>query len=277
MRHVSILMNAQTLQPGTDANERTAGFSDGWYDSGADDQRLLPKDQQLINLRAALLPSSSSVVGYRISQLDAYGRSTGKSRVYKMAVAGGESGETGDPRQALQYTCFSQGATNELQLYIQNPPAARIKTGSYYGLAAWETKIKAYIDHVAAAGYRFYAFDQTQPVSPIVGISALGVITLSRHNVYAPGNFVRALRCKTVLRGHFRANADGYEVATSDGLTVTVHGWDQGECTGGSLTLWEKYLATPILDAFAKSHPAVSTRKVGRPFFLFRGRASNRV
>lgn len=277
MRHIQMLINAPTLLPNLSVSDRLCGFSDAWYDNGTETQVLQTKDTMLINKRAALLPQSTTVVGARISLLDAFGKSQGRSRVYHMGVQGGDGGPTGDPRQCLQYSLFAQGATNELQAYIQNVPTQYFLTGSYKSNSDWEQRLKNYFKFVYDNDYRFYAFDQSLPVAPVISITALGVVTLERNNVWTIGQYVRVLRSKTDLRGNFRTNPNGYHVSASAGLSVTLDGWDQGACTGGTMQTWGKYLASPTLDDYEKQHPQVASRKVGKPFFLFRGRASKKA
>ena len=281
MRHISILINAATLNQNSSSIVRQAGFSDGWFDSSTSTQVLNADDKDLINLRAALLPSSSSVVGARISLLDEFGKSTGRSRVYQMSITGGAAGATGDPRESLKYTVYGNDTTNELQLYIQNVPQARIVNGSYATNAVWEAAVKDYVDFCFNKTYRFFGFDQSMPVAPIVKIyvtdpnpNNIGTVTLERGNVWAPGAYVRALRCQKVLRGKYREIPNGHHVNTSVGFTLTIDNWTAGATTGGHMQTWAKVLLKPLLDDEQKKRPLVCMKKVGKPFFLFRGRAS---
>ena len=284
MRHVSMLINAYTLNAGGTATDRACGFSDSWYDSGDETQVMTDADRQLVNRRAALLPDSASIVGFRISLLDEFGKSKGRSRVYKTSVGGGQGTQPNDPRMALKYTLFGNGVTNELQYYLQNIPTARIANGSYNPSQSFEDQVKVYFDFVYNNGYRFFGFNQALDVAPILKIEInedpeilTGTVTLERNNVWAPGNTVRVIDSRTDLRGHFRQKPSGYQVLTSAGLVLTLANWDQGACTGGRMTTWAKVLCQPFLDDRGKQSPLVCTRKVGRPFFQYRGRTSSRA
>ncbi len=171
-----------------------------------------------------------------------------------------------------------------MQAYIQNVPNARTANGSYNPNQNWEQDIASYFGFVFQNNYCFFGFNQTLARAPVVRVRTAvdpldkrGTVTLERNNTFNIGDFVRVIDSRTVLRGHYRGNPNGYHVSNSVGLTVTVDNWDNGDCDGGSMTVMEKVLLSPFLDDRGKQSPLVCTRKVGKPFFQFRGRASNRA
>lgn len=278
MWHVQILMNAFTVNPSTGANDRSAGFSDGWYQESRGGFGLTTNDMVVMNRRAALLPPTSSIVGARVAELDANGKSKGRSRPTRLSLSGGAGLDCDDPRMCLQYSCYGFQKSNELQLYIQNVPDARIEKGSYKPNTDWQTKIRSYMTALTEAGYKFLGFDQDQTKYGVETISNAGAIVTTNPHVFTEGQYIRILRTTPTTRTKFRTDPDGYLVtAAPDAFHLTVQGWTFGECKGGQICKWEKVLCDPTLTDNDIATPQVATRKVGRPFFQYRGRVSNRV
>lgn len=272
-------MNCFSSRPNLGANERAGGFSDGWYDSVGTGYALDARDRALINSRAAMLPVGTSIVGARISFFDADGVSVGRSRPHRLALNGSETGQADDPRLALMYSCYGFNVTNELQLYIQNIPDARTANGGYVSIASWENKVRDYVHQkVAGQGYGFFGFDQNQSKFGIESISAAGNMVTSNAHDFTEGQYLRILKTVPTTRTKFRTDPNGWLVtAAPDAFHLTVQGWNFGECTGGYIQRWAKLFVSPQLNDEEVLNPLVCTKKIGRPFFGYRGRASNRV
>lgn len=277
MRHLAILINGTTLKANTDAVDRSFGFSDGWYDGTNESQELSTRDRGLINARAALLPVTSTVVGVRIAILDNDGRSKGRSRPYLLSVRGGFGQPCDDPRMSLKYALYGNTVTNELQYYLQNVADGLIITGSYSFTNSWEALVRTYFDYVFNQNYSFLGYNLEANQNAITSISAGGVVTIQGGNLFAFGQYARVIDTRKNARGSYRQNPNGHMVTASVDQTVTLDNWTAGACTGGRLQIWEKLLFRPFIPATQQLLPLVCTKKVGKPYFQYRGRASARI
>jgi len=273
-----MLINAVTFNNATSAVDRTAGFSDGWYQDGSDAYDYNEVDAGRVTKRAALLPTRSTVVGVRISDVDAYGVTTGKSRTYKLSNKGGQTAQCDDPRMSLLYDVRAQDKSNELNLYIQNVPDIRVAKGSYNPDPAWQTAVQQYLLYAFTNNYGFMGLEQQWPKIPVQTISALGVVVTKKPHGMVDNQYVRFLR--TSENGYTKRNPSGYQVKdVVDAYTFSVWNWDGRPgivSTGGSVTTWGKTFCKPTLNNYSIINPMAATRKVGRPFFQYRGRASKK-
>jgi len=288
MRRLTMLMNAPTFFNTTGSVDRTAGFSDSWFQTGSDTFTLTPVDIDLINKRAALLPKTTTVVGARISDVDQYGKTTGKTRTYRMSIAGGQNLECDDPRVSLVYEADGQGLANEFSLFIQNVPDIRVVKGTYNPAATWLTPLRAYFNAIYQGNYVFQGYNLTYPkigVKSIKTDALTGVTTVTTETDCSAlaGFYVRFLR--TSAWSKYKPNPNGYPVkAVVDALHFTINNWTRKnengdivnlpDSAGGIVTKWGKQPCTPVFTDYTIQNPSAGMRKVGRPFFQYRGRSS---
>ncbi len=286
MRRLSILMNAATFNNTNGAVDRQAGFSDSWYQVPGDSFLLQPSDIDLINKRSALLPRTSTVVGARISDVDIYGKTTGKTRLYRMSIAGGQNLECDDPRVSLIYEADAAGFPNEFSLFIQNVPDIRVVKGTFNPATTWTTPLNAYLASVQTGNYGFVGYNLTYPKIGVKSIKTVaGVTTVTCENAVAAldGFYVRFLR--TTAWSKYKPAPNGYPVLAVTGTTTfTIGNWTRKDVdgnvvalpdsAGGIVTKWGKQFYVPSFTDYTKGNPCAGTRKVGRPFFQYRGRAS---
>lgn len=267
----TMIFNSSTNVSGGSVGQRTGGWSEGLYSANAPTAEIGAGTyrsvfEELCSLRARLLPTGFAVVGQRYQQIDPIGGSaTGGFN------APGSAGIQADvPQMALFLRLTAAETPNIKPLTLRGLPDARVVEGEYKPESTFTAALQAFVNKLNI--WRFKGRDLTQTPVAITSIDANGLATLDPGNPFVPDDYVRVLRTTDIngdrQGGRFRVIAP---ITTS---TVTLQGWDLGECHGGKMRL--DLTIYPLIGAQTANVLRVIVRKVGRPFGQYRGRASTR-
>jgi len=121
--------------------------------------------------------------------------------------------------------------------------------------------------------WRFRARDLSQVAYPLIDIAENGTFVTEAATPLLGSQMVRILRTNTEggkqRGGRFKIST---MISSSSG---TLLNWNLGACTGGKIRLDAEVF--PAYSLLTDPKPRIVTRKVGRPFTGFRGRASKRA
>lgn len=262
------------------AARRIAGWSESWYYPGNSIPNAITifAGQNLVLglsipgwclYRAALLPGGASIIGQRYQVVNP----TGPSQTVG-AVFPGSEGEPADiPQQALLIYCPALGSNNVRRSTLRGIPDARVIEGEYTPSQAFSTAVTSFFAFLS--NFQFRARDLSQPTFTILNITTLGVVTTEAPNTITAGQMVRVLRTRTadgdLVGGRFQVSGTG------PGNTVfTLNGWTPAEATTGGRVRVDA-IAFPFINGGACVLGRTVTRRVGRPFTVYRGRRSKRT
>lgn len=260
-----MLFNSSTNQSGFVSRTRTGGFSEAFYIDSPYGQGTRDVFHRLCQARALLLPTGINIVGQEYMTVDPVGPSATQARLFP-----GSSGEACDvPQMSVQCRGFSDITRNISKLTVKGIPDAWVVQGELNIPPTVKGSFTRFFN-VLALGWRFKGRNLDATTIPVMQISALGEVQLEEPNIWNVGDFVRVLRTKNALgvRGGGRYRVSG--TTPPNGLVLQY--WNKGVTTGGTIrldqTLYPLYAGAEIVQAV--------TRKVGRPFGGYRGRASKR-
>lgn len=257
--------NTSTNQSGLVPKRRTGGFSESFYTDAIYNQALRDVFHKLCQKRALLLPTGLNIVGQEYLTVDPVGPAAAQSRLF----AGAAGYPCDVPQMSAQCRGFSNETRNISKLVVKGIPDAWVVEGELVLLPQWKAAFTVFFNTLAE-GWRFRGRDLSQPAIPVLSISSIGEVLLEEPNIYNVGDFVRVLRSTNALK---RRGGGRYMVSgTTPPNGLVLHGWNRGASTGGTIRL-DAVVYPPF--AGAEIVQAV-TRKVGRPFGGYRGRASKR-
>lgn len=246
---------------------RVGGWSESWY---LDAETVSPDDRfRRVNLaRAALLPIGCSIIGQRYQMVEPVGSSQTGSFVYP-----GTAGTLADvPQMALFCRVHAVNAINIRPAVLRGIPDARAVRGEYNPSDAYTKAISLYFGELATWGFKFRGRDLSAPQLPLIHILADGSVQTEVAHTYVVGDMVQVLRA---------VGADGRKRGGRFQVTAVLNSfhfsinWNQlFDSTGGRVRkdLGYSYydIVTPV------DIRGVTVKRVGRPFFQYRGRRSNR-
>lgn len=270
---VSVLFQLSTntsnpnLQP-----KHIGGWSEQWYWPNNNLSQVLEAlrggwGDGLLQTRAALLPNGAAIIGFRIQEVMPRGVSQSFGETYP-----GTAGIAQDiPQMALLQRTPGLNAINVRRSTLRGIPDARVVEGEYTPSVAYEQALGAW--RLILSDWRFRGRDLSQPNIEIVSITAAGLVRTAVVHGYVVGDFVRI--SKTIdsngisHSGRFLVSAIG--PLTSE---FTASAWTAGATTGGTVRKDGVVLIQPDVNNI--TFPRILTRRVGRPFGQYRGRASRR-
>jgi hypothetical protein len=251
--------------------KRVAGWTESHY-TGNDLAETRVQLNQLCQLRAALLPNGAFIKGQRIQQVSPKGAAVTSSVRYP-----GSAGIQADvPQMALKVRIRAADTRNARNVELRGIPDARVVEGEYSGSQAFDAALATYLERLFF--WRFKAIDLDQPIVPVVSISqgANNVGTVIFDDA-PPADVGETLQIMDATNEDGDSVNGTFRVLTSlsDVRTATIANWRGGTVAEARA---RKYVV--IYPGFAHNDPPqvpeVVTRKVGRPFGGYRGRASSR-
>lgn len=275
---VSILFQCLTGGPtgGFGGSSHVGGWSESVYYNSSDINalraRLLTTGSwgfPLVTARAALLPASASIVGYRISTV--YPR-TGRSQVAKIRIPGSSGLITDVPQMALASSIPSISTPNVRRFGIRCVPDSQVVNGEYSPSGPYGPDVTSYFSSLG--NWQFVGQDLTEPNWSVVGVSALGVVTLTAMPPWNVGDFVYVKNTIDPMGNKFTAGRTVSAIGPILGQ-VTLLNWGVGVSTGGLARRYSIGFFT--MDGSRGAVDRVTVRKVGRPFDQYRGRRSRRA
>lgn len=243
------------------------GFSESYLTSSSSfDNELNYLQNSFAPKRAGILPGSTRIIGARFYQVGG-----GRAIPIKLNFPG-TSGVTGIANKAVLCTSNNANAAVARRWWVHNIPDAQCTGGEFTPSVSYGTRFNQYLDTLAAASWSGIV---RASLATIVTIDAAGLVTCSAAHSFAVGQFVTISRTLTengsLFGGLFR-------VATVGPLSsqFTLVAWDQGACSGGDAFL--KQAQAYVIGLSGRPFiERAGTRRVGRPFGLYRGRSSRRT
>jgi len=247
---------------------RIGGWSESWYISNSGPASIALAFRDLCRLRAAMLPTDSNIIGQRYQQVDPTVRS---SQVSAFNYPGMAATAPDVPQMSVLVKIGATGGNpNIRQWAIRGLPDARVVNGEYVPSGQFTAAFEAF--RVALGGWQFRGVNLLANQAGINFIDASGDVWLTSPLTLTPNQMVKVIK---TTNANDRQVGGLYQVATvANSSNFTLREWDQGLCSGGTVRINE--IIYPQCDPANITLGRVSVRKVGRPFFSYRGRRSNR-
>jgi len=241
----------------------TYGFSETWYTNLTGDNLVTAMDT-VSDSRAQSLADFSSIIGYRIQGVN--GRAYVVKRSYPAPAANGPANVQVD---AALMQCFVQGSPTVKKFYMHNLPDSWVNDGVI--TQANRRKLTGFIAELQDQGFLVRYRTQTAPQADILSVTAAGVVTTIQNIAVNVGDEVQFLRTRDT-DGH--AIRGTYIVSVAPGgNTFTVAHWPNAVVGRSGKIRKLVYGFGQVLIAGDAGFLRVGGKKVGRPFFQFRGRA----
>jgi len=261
----SILVNC-TTGGGNIANggSRSGGFSESYWNA-TELSKDSPILQNVLNKRAAMLPNTAAIVGYRMSDADK-GFRTRVERVHKPGTWAANDADL--PSMALQ---FMQNADTGavLRPILRGIPDSLVVAGEYREGVAFQKAYREFFE--ALNGWYTRTRAGAGGGIDVISITAEGVLTTAADVVGAAlGGIVTLTRPSAAIRGRFGGN---YKISAFTNLrSFTLQSWAGGAATKGKVRALG--FVNSNYDAARIKVVQAINRKCGRPFFQFSGKGS---
>jgi len=247
-------------------SSRVWGFSETWYCALTGDALIAAMD--LVSARRVqILSNDSAIVGYRI------GQENGRSYVVRKLFAPPDGNDGSNlPVDAALCQCQVDGSPTVKKFWLHDLPDDWINGGNI--VASRRGAIQLVVDAYAAFGFGVRYQQRTASTANVLTVDALGAVVTQTPQTFAVNNLVTFLNCRDVNN---RAIRGTYAVATrTDDTHFTLAHWP-----GNIVSRSGRVRLNSFTVGLARSMGALGvieggSRKVGRPFFQSRGRASVR-
>lgn len=215
--------------------------------------------------RSSLLPANVTIIG-----ATAYILGTGRG----IDIPLGYTGQQGTQDQVnVGILCESRNpsAVNQRRWWVHCLPDEMVTSGEFRPTGAQALQVSLYF---AAMGVGYWLGQTRSNLMDIVNISATGLVSLGVNHPYAVGQFLRINRTLTETGKRFGGL---FQVATSGPLAsqFTLASWTAGETLGGQI-FQESFSLKSLAEGDGPYVVRAGTKRVGRPFDLYRGRQSAR-
>ena len=273
-----------TTKQGGAAGRQGANTENHYLDAVAWGPEQLAVAGRLNNLRAALLPTGSSIYGCTFVQLDALAESPAIPSYSNDIVYNGTANLLLDqPDSAVQVTMHSKNKPNRKELKLGFMPDARIVTGEYHNADGYSQKLEAYLNELHRI-WGFRGLDSDEDVAKPNTITATGVVTFAEA---PPASFVDGVtvRLLGVRSENGNAVTGTYKLRkTSDGPTIyRLMGFQlpRGEVNSMEIVKGEIMISSYIFcpyqwNGIALEEPKACRKKVGRPRDQYVGRRTKK-
>jgi hypothetical protein len=262
----TMLFNMVSNPSGASRGHRTGGWSESVYADFPLNFATGFANTLCIN-RAALLCNGAAIVGRRIQQVDVVGASNVDAKSFP-----GRSGTPCDiPQMSLLARIPSASTANTRPYIIRGIPDGIVQEGEYKPDGVFDPLFSSFIRELE--GWSFKAVDLVTGLTEVESIDAAGNVVLAVPNLFTANDLVTILRSTDDFGrrhgGRFRISA------VTDSSHFKLSGWPAIGTHGG---LVRPYLVIyPHMAAVNGAVPVrVTTRKVGRAFDQYRGKASAR-
>jgi len=265
----TMLFEATTNFGTTNGRSRQCGWSESYYTSPLSSNTLLIRAfHQLCELRARLLPQGSVIVGQRYQEVDPVGASSTGSKEFP----GGTAAPADFPGLAMYLRMPAVESRNFSPVSLRCLPDERVVKGEYDKETVYNSALVNFLKKLNASIWRFRGRDLSQIAYPLLSIADNGTFVTEAGTALLGSQMVRVLRTNTSTGkqrgGRYKISS---MISSSSGILLD---WDLGDTTEGKIRLDAEVF--PQYGLIADPKPRIVSRKVGRPFSGFRGRASNR-
>ena len=254
------------------ASPHIAGWSESWW-SSIPLLSASPFIRTLAQARAALLPSGSAVIGFRIGNYEHAGNKSTPigSATGKFLYPGLTTYNNDLPQIALEMSGTSTVSANTSRFSLRGMPDFVMVGGEYQPEPAFKGNVTRFRNLLVSDQWSFLGRDISQPAIALVSLGG-GLATLAGATGAAEGDFVRFNRVfmpdGTPIKGAFRISHIGA------GNVLTLIGLPAGATAANSGTVrWDKIRLCAFKEVTVSR---AVVRKVGRPFEQYRGRQSRR-
>lgn len=252
------------------ATTRIGGISESWYSTLTyNSQEMTDMVNEYCKRRARLLPNMCAIVARRFQEVG----SRGKVIVSKRSFSGSADTIGDIPQMALAVQSHSRTTGAERKIILGAIPDARVSRGSYVPSNIFQANLISLLDWIQA-NCLMRAIVQTVPTFPLVQVSDTGIVTTDGVTGFAVDNMVQIMStrgARYVARGGF------FKITkVLDTTSFQLNDWKYGLCLKGKVRLAQKDFEQVNFYDNDRTNPKVTTRKFGRPFDLFRGRASTK-
>lgn len=242
---------------------RPFGWSETWYTDGTIETGYGGL-VMFSKFRARLLSSGISIIGARIHELG------GPTKFFPFKESG-VSGEGMDyPTISLNCRCSSADGKYKKYFQLRGLPDPRVVDGNYEGDPTYGASLRQFMTFLHSPGVKFQALDRTVPAIKINSISELGVVRCAAGGTFPIDSYVTLKRVRNTVgekvSGTFRI------VARASDTEFTLANWTGGAVAAVGTVTKQTFTYIQVGNRTAEML-GVTSRKVGRPFGQFRGRA----
>jgi hypothetical protein len=231
----------------------------------------------LLPARAAMLSQGANIIGVRLYQGGA-----GKGQSFALSYPGNTAYEGDNPQQALLIKAgnATNGATRRFT--IRGVPDNEVQGGEFAPDPGYVNAVNNWMR--ALANFAFRAIDPASPAGPVFNVAPVaivgpppqtnGLVTMNQNAQPFLVNQIVTINGALDSNG-FRRNFRGTISAVGPQQNqFTLLNWPWGATTGGRVSA--KNTAVFPISYSTLNVARLVTRRVGRPFELYRGRRSRR-
>jgi len=251
----------------TTGKGRTGGFSETWYTADSPDTAF-SKARDIAKKRLAFLPGNAVCVGIRVQELGkrGYARPVGDPGAF--------GAQTQDiPQMATQCVVRAAVGTGYKRFQLRGVPDVIVVEGDYQPTIAYTSLCTQWAANLFAAGFCWRGQSQAEVKIQLLSIAGNGDFVLKAPLAFVVNDDLQILGGKN-LAGIPISGTYTVEIATD-----ATHGrflqWNLGAVgQSGQVRKVNVDLVPPNANTFTIEK--ISTRKVGRPFGGYHGRAMKR-
>ncbi len=221
----------------------------------------------LLPSRAALLSQNAQVIGVRL-----YSGGAGKGQSFALAYPGTTGAISDNPVQAILVKVGNVNVGAVRRFTLRGVPDAQIVGGEFVPDQNYVNAVNAWMH--ALSNFAFIAIDPTQLPSPVFNITAAGLCTINGPAQPFLVNQIVTFNKVLDANGFKRSFRGSVTSIGPQNNQFTVAAWPFGVGTGGTVGLKAK--GTFSMDYNTMNVNRLVSRRVGRPFELYRGRRSRR-
>jgi len=269
---VSLLFEYST-EPTGGGKQRSGGWSESFYnDVGAGSAELIRRIRLLAAARALAMPRITTIIGARMSDIG----TNRSSQLLLLANPGAIADTTDIPQMALTWRQRVVNSQNVRPMTIRGIPDSWVTGGSL----TWNADLGRFLNAWMATLFNGVWLSRGRNLNatqiPVDSITTGGLVTTNIDHGLSRGNELQVLRSIVDATGRARGGFAQISTTPPTPSSLQLDQWTWGASHGGTVRL-----ASNVYNSFPNEVPAwgglnVSTRKVGRSFFPYRGRASNR-
>lgn len=251
----------------------TGGWTESFWSQSDPTTLLAAAWTQIQQARALMMPSTASIIGYRVSKYDMAGNrlSPQGSNAGTLTLPGRAGEQTDIPQMALQWL-LSTATPNKAIHTLRCIPDAYVAGGEFKPSPAYLGFTTQYRNLVVGSGFGFCGRDLGQMSARVLRTNTDGGLELDAipGTGIVAGDWIRFHRCFDSLGVPV---IGAYNVRTVIGNTLTLNNFARS-IAKPSGTVRRDLI---IFAAYTRSNiKRIVSRKVGSPFERYRGRASKR-
>jgi len=247
---------------------RIGGWSESWYNDQSALSTVKERFFALCQARAAMLPTWAQIVGQRYQQVVPKVTS---SQVASLVFPGTAGLQVDVPQMSVLVKIGAGGGNpNIRQWAMRGLPDARVENGEFLPSLQFTQRFQFFSQLLQY--WLFRGVNLLADQAAVNFIDANGEVQLNESFTVNENDRVQVIKTMNTAE---RLVGGIYQVgAGPTSHTLTLRNWDQGLTQGGTVRLYQ--IIYPTIDPNNIQLGRVTVRKVGRPFFSYRGRRSNR-